>query len=144
MTMISMEQEAVPAGQPTTYRQALGATRYRRAGTMTGWLNRKHRLFGRHFGSTGTGVVAATAWEAHVLAPSPIARSAHLREAAPPASLPFDGKPTQFGYPAETREGKDHGQGIDHPLRRQREAAGDPQGIRGWNLSRALSGRSVD
>jgi hypothetical protein len=69
MTMISMEQEAVPAGLPTTYRQALGATRYRRAGTMTGWLNRKHRLFGRHFGSTGTGVVAATAWEAHVLAP---------------------------------------------------------------------------
>ena len=44
MTMISMEQEAVPAGLPTTYRQALGATRYRRAGTMTGWLNRKHRL----------------------------------------------------------------------------------------------------
>ena len=83
MTMISMEQEAVPAAFPTTYRQILGATRYRRAGTMTGWLNRKHRLFGRHFGSTGTGVVAATAWEAHVLAPSPIARSAHLREAAP-------------------------------------------------------------
>ena len=44
MTMISMEQEAVPADLPTTYRQALGATRYRRAGTMTGWLNRKHRL----------------------------------------------------------------------------------------------------
>ena len=92
MTMISMEQEAVPAALPTTYREVLGATRYRRAGTMTGWLNRKHRLFGRHFGSTGTGVVAATAWEAHVLAPSPIARSAHLREAAPPASLPFERK----------------------------------------------------
>ena len=44
VTMISMEQEAVPADLPTTYRQALGATRYRRAGTMTGWLNRKHRL----------------------------------------------------------------------------------------------------
>ena len=44
MTMISMEQEAVPAALPTTYREALGATRYRRAGTMTGWLNRKHRL----------------------------------------------------------------------------------------------------
>ena len=44
MTMISMEQEAVPAALPTTYRQLLGATRYRRAGTMTGWLNRKHRL----------------------------------------------------------------------------------------------------
>jgi hypothetical protein len=44
MTMISMEQEAVPAALPTTYRQVLGATRYRRAGTMTGWLNRKHRL----------------------------------------------------------------------------------------------------
>ena len=78
MTMISMEQEAVPAALPTTYREVLGATRYRRAGTMTGWLNRKHRLFGRHFGSTGTGVVAATAWEAHVLAPSPIARSAYF------------------------------------------------------------------
>ena len=39
------------------------------------------------FAGTATG--QQPSWEAHVLTPSPIARSAYLREAAPPATLPF-------------------------------------------------------
>src|SRR4029079_9516555 len=42
------------------------------------------------FAGTATG--QQPSWEAHVLAPSPIARSAYSREAAPPATLPFERK----------------------------------------------------
>ena len=69
MTMISMEQEAVPAGpadnvSASTRGHSLPARRHydRLAYPQAPFV-------GRHFGSTGIGVVAATAWEAHVLAP---------------------------------------------------------------------------
>ena len=93
MTMIAMAQEAVACALAETVSAALGAlatgapalrpayhVRYRFAGTATG---------------------QQPSWEAHVLAPSPIARSAYSREAAPPATLPFERKGKYRGFPEE-------------------------------------------
>ena len=80
MTMIAMEEEAVPARLPKPYRQPSGP-----------WQPARRHYDRRITCDTASRgpLRGSSRREAHVLAPSPIARSANSREAAPPATLPL-------------------------------------------------------